>query len=235
MSEPAILFAHERRAVARAVEHVLVREGFSVTSVTDGEQAKAALQTRHWAGFVVDVGLPKIPGYELCDLARAADDETGAQVVVLVASVYRRTSYKRRPSRLYGADDYVEIHHLCDTLPRKLREHLQLPAAKPALAAQDEAREQLRLEGDRRMIPTDRARLASLIVADLILYNGDALHAATSLVAARQALAPDLEIARELFVQILRGEGAADPSERPIDDAFETLVTALGRGQGATP
>ncbi len=233
MTRPAILFAHERRAVARAVEHVLEREGFSVTSVTDGVQARTALAQRRWAGFVVDVGLPKVPGYELCELARH-EGEAGAQVVVLVSSVYRRTSYKRRPTRLYGADDYVEIHHLCDALPRKLREHLGLPQASPALAAQDQAREQLREEGDRRMIPTNQTRLASLIVADLILYNGDALHEATSLAAARRAMAADLEIARELFEQILRGEGDAQPSGRPIDDAFETLVTALGRGQGAT-
>jgi CheY-like chemotaxis protein len=231
---PVVLFAHDRRAVARAVTHVLGREGFDVTTVTDGIQARRALSEHAWDAFVVDVALPLIPGYELADVARSGEG-VGAQVVVLVASVYRRTSYKRRPTRLYGADDYVEIHHLCDALPAKLREHLRLPASEPALAAQDEAREQLRIEGDQRLSPTDGPRLASLIVADLILYNGDALHETTDLPSARAAMAADLDIARELYAQILRSEGRADADGAPIDDAFRTLVTALGRGQESSP
>jgi DNA-binding response OmpR family regulator len=228
-----VLFAHERRAVARAVMHVLEREGFSVHHVIDGQQATRALAESAWDALVVDVALPLVPGYELCETARR-DDGRGARVVVLVSSVYRRTSYKRRPTRLYGADDYVEIHHLCDTLPAKLRQHLGLPASKPALVAQDEAREQLRVEGDRRMEPADAGRLAALIVADLILYNGDALHAATSFEAAQRALSADLAIARELYVQVQRGEGDANADGTPIDDALRTLVAALGRGEEAT-
>ena len=54
--------------------------------------------------------------------------DRGAAFVVLVASVYRPTGYKRRPTRLYGADDYIEIHHLGDALSVKLRRLLGLPA-----------------------------------------------------------------------------------------------------------
>lgn len=230
MNAPRVLFAHERRAVARAVTHVLGREGFAVEAVTGGQACRRALTARRWDALVVDVGLPEIAGYELCEQAKAARGDEGAQVVVLVASVYRRTSYKRRPTRLYGADDYVEIHHLCDQLPEKLRTHLELPEAPPAVAAQDEARARLREEGDTRMSPGDRERLASLIVADMILYNGDALHSATDLASAEAAVAADLAIAREMFAQILRSEGAPASAGDPVGDAFARLAGALGRG-----
>jgi CheY-like chemotaxis protein len=235
---PSVLFAHERRAVARAVEHVLVREGFSVQSVTGGYECRRALGFRRWDALVVDVALPQVPGYELCEEAKAGaaatatNGSSGANVVVFVSSGYRRTSYKRRPSRLYGADDYVEVHHLCDSLPLKLRKHLALPKAAPAVAAQDEARQQLRNEGDARMEPTDHDRLAALIVADVILYNGDVLHAASDLPSAEAAVASDLAIARELFEQILHSEGAPVPAHDPIHAAFARLVGALGRSGG---
>ena len=232
MSEPRVLFAHERRGIARAVERVLVREGFAFTHVADGHACRKRLENEHWDGLVVDVALPGVAGYELVDAARAAAPNAGAKVIVLVASVYRRTSYKRRPSRLYGADDYVEIHHLCDTLPRKLYEHLEVEPVPPEPDAEAEAREALRVEGDTRMEDphADHLRLASLIVADMVLYNGDAIHGATDLAGAMAAVRPDLEIAQELFAQVARSEGAQIPGD-PIGEAFGALMAAMGRGE----
>ncbi len=231
MTEPRILFAHERRGIARAVQWVLEREGFNFTHVADGPSCAQRLATERWDGLVVDVALPGIAGYELVEPARAGAPDTGAAVVVLVASVYRRTSYKRRPSRLYGADDYVEIHHLCDTLPRKLYEHLGVTPVPPVEQTEAEAREALREEGDTRLEDPqgDRERLASLIVADMVLYNGDSIHNATDLAGATAAVRPDLEIARALFAQVVHAEGTPVPGD-PIGEAFTALMAAMGRG-----
>jgi CheY-like chemotaxis protein len=231
MSRPRILFAHERRGVARAVERVLEREGFSFEHVADGSVCARKLAETRWAGLVVDVALPTVAGYELVQLARDAGPSAGAQVVVLVASVYRRTSYKRQPTRLYGADDYVEIHHLCDSLPRKLYQHLGLPPQPAIEITEAEAREALRVEGDTRLEEpqADQRRLASLIVADMVLYNGDAIHQARDLAEAEAAVAPDLDIARQLFAQVVRAEGGQVPGD-PIGEAFASLMGAMGRG-----
>ncbi|MCX4245788.1 DNA-binding transcriptional response regulator [Paraliomyxa miuraensis] len=234
MSQPRILFAHERRGVARAVQRVLEREGFSFEHAADGVTCARRLDEVRWAGLVVDVALPfatGIAGYELVQRARDQWPDAGAQVVILVASVYRHTSYKRRPTRLYGADDYVEIHHLCDQLPRKLYEQLNVPAMPAVEQAEAEAREQLRVEGDTRMDDqhADQRRLASLIVADMVLYNGDAIHDAGDLAEAESAVAPDLDIARQLFAQVVRAEGTAVPGD-PIGEAFASLMGAMGRG-----
>ncbi len=231
MSRPRILFAHERRGVARAVERVLELEGFDYEHVADGAVCARRLAEERWAGLVVDVALPTVAGYELVQQARDGGPTAGAQVVVLVASVYRRTSYKRQPTRLYGADDYVEIHHLCDSLPRKLYEHLGLPPAPVLEQTEAEAREALRVEGDARMEEpeADMRRLAALIVADMVLYNGDAIHQAKDLVEAQAAVSPDLDVARQLFAQVVRAEGGQVPGD-PIGDAFNSLMGAMGRG-----
>lgn len=228
---PRILFAHERHGVTRAVRRVLEREGFAFTHVGDGDRCADQLRAGRWDGLVVDVALPRRAGYELAELARRWSPKAGAAVVVLVASVYRRTSYKRRPTQLYGADDYVEIHHLCDSLPAKLYAHLGLPPVPAATLAQAEGRQVLRAEGDTRMEEqqADHRRLASLIVADMVLYNGDMLHRTQDLAGARAAVAPDLDVARHLFNQVLRAEGGQVPGD-PIGEAFAALMAVMGRG-----
>jgi CheY-like chemotaxis protein len=228
VSAARVLVAHERPAVCRVVARVLEQEGFSVGFAERGNAALAKLVAERWDALVVDVALPEIPGYELCERARAlAADGTGAGKVVLVASVYRATSYKRRPTRLYGADDYIEIHHLGDALPTKLRTLLGLAAAPKDMHL--DAAEALRVEGDARMTQHDDAALAKLIVADMVLYNGDRILGAPDARAAAAAVADDLDIARELFGHVARSRGNA-PGD-PIGVAFEQLMTALGRAQ----
>lgn len=224
---PQVLFAHERPAVIRAVSRVLEVEGFSVRTVRDGDAAVRALAEQAWDAFVCDVGLPGIPGYELC--ARARHDDR-ARAVVLVASVYRRTSYKRRPTRLYGADDYVEIHHLGDQLPSKLRHLLGEHPAEGSAADMERAKVELEEEGDARLESDDAKRLASLIVADMLLYNGDRILASNSLAQARVAVGEDLGIARDLFEQVLRAERRTVPETDMIAEEFGRLMHALGRG-----
>jgi hypothetical protein len=118
--------------------------------------------------------------------------------VVLVASIYNRTGYKRRPTSLYGADDYVEQHHIPDALLVKL-ERLIGPAPRavelPDAHAETPESRRIRVAGEERLSslppkapaslpqPTEQMieraeRLARIIVADIALYNGDALDAA---------------------------------------------------------
>jgi CheY-like chemotaxis protein len=236
-SAPTVLVAHERGTIGRIVTRVLGREGFASTFVPSGASALAELSRAAWDVLVVDVGLPDIPGYELVDRARALCSQGhGATFVVLVASVYRPTGYKRRPTRLYGADDYIEIHHLGDALPVKLRRLLGLPAKAPDDAEVRGATLALRDEGDARLDDCGDLGLAQRIVADVVLYNGDRILAATDVDAAAAAVSDDLEVARRLFSQVAheRGESIADGD--PIGTAFRELMRALGRvgdGEGA--
>ncbi len=231
---PTVLLAHERMAVLRPVTRVLELQGFRVETAINGRAVARLLDRDPWDALVTDVALPGVAGYELCELAKRGGTagNTGARVVVLVASVFRRTSYKRRPTRLYGADDYVEIHHLGDELPDKLRQHLGL--ASPASAhreASEAAFLALRAEGDRRM-STEPQRLASLIVADMVLYNGDAIAAARNLEEAEHAVREDLAIASQLFAQVQLAEGRGPDQSDRIGLAFRELMELLGRSRG---
>jgi hypothetical protein len=158
---------------------------------------------------------------------------------VLVASVYRPTGYKRRPTRLYGADDYIEIHHLGDALPVKLRRLLGLPARVPDDDEVRDAAIALRDEGDARLDAVGGTGLAQRIVADVVLYNGDRILGAPDVESATAAVADDLEVARQLFGQVVRARGETTGGGDPIGAAFRELMRALGRnpdeGRGVGP
>jgi CheY-like chemotaxis protein len=236
MTGSRVLFAHERAAIQRAVELTLAVEGFAVESVTDGNTVLDRLQRGPigtsrgvWDGVVLDVGLAGPPAYELVPAAKAV----GARCVVLVASIYSRTSYKRRPSQLYGADDYVEIHHLGDHLPMRLRHHLGLPSREPR--AGDMIRDALEAEGDSRLAPHPAERLAALIASDVVLYNGDAVARASDGDALWQTLQPDLDGARALFLDVRRRGGVADEGRDFIGEALRVLLDGMLSGGRAVP
>jgi CheY-like chemotaxis protein len=222
---PRVLFAHGHSIIGVAVSRVLFAHGFSVEQVGHADQVRAALVEGQFDALVVDVALPGAAGFELTAPAR----EAGVQVVILVASVFRRTSYKRRPLRLYGADDYVEIHHLGDHLPQRLREHLGLGVSELPAETLREVLEILHASGDARLGEESPESLAGLIVADLLLYNGDRMAEAESVEQARSAVAGDLEHARALFAQVRPELARADGQARPdlIDAAFSKLVASL--------
>ena len=182
-----VVVAHESEAIREAIRRLCADAGYSVHAVGEGRAVLAALERRP-AALVLDVALPAVHAYEIVEEVKRRAPETR---VVLVASIYNRTGYKRRPTSLYGADDYVEQHHIPDALLVKL-ERLIGPAPRavelpPPHAMTPEAVE-IRDAGEGRLAApsvsnmpnlVERAqRLARLIVADIALYNGDALDAA---------------------------------------------------------
>jgi len=230
----SLLVAHERQAIGQAIHRVLAAQGFRVEVAQTGDEVVAALKSRAWDGLVLDAALPGPPVHEIVALAKSGERPVGA--VILVASVFRRTSYKRKPQQLYGADDYVEIHRLGEELPSKLWNLFKVdPSGLHGMMEAEAVLATLQAEGGQRLFdvgPIDAdtahaaahsARLAELIVADVILYSGDRLIAADTLEEARQDLAADLDAARELHRSVAGDVAGSDP----IGDAFDALMRSL--------
>jgi CheY-like chemotaxis protein len=86
-----------------------------------GRDALDLLQKEKPAVVLLDVGLPQMFGFELCDIIKKSPllKEIG---VILVASIYDKTRYKRQPSTLYGADDFIERHQIEEELVSKINQ-----------------------------------------------------------------------------------------------------------------
>jgi DNA-binding response OmpR family regulator len=228
-----VLVAHDSEPIRGVIGALLVGAGYAVRAVADGATCRLALADAPSA-LVLDVGLSDVLAFELIEEARK---RAPGLRVILVASVYNRTSYKRRPTTLYGADDYVEQHHIADSLVNKLGALLEgkTPAVTPpGEVAEDET---VRRAGTARFdAPIDsnepdgeallRAeRLARLIVADIALYNGDAVAAARlgkGLESLEARLRADLEEGRLLFD--LRVPATVRASRDFIGDALAELL-----------
>jgi DNA-binding response OmpR family regulator len=224
-----VLFGHAGPVIAEAAKRILDAHGFDAHIAIDTRAVEQALTHGGWDALVVDVALPGVPGYELTgfELTSVARS-VGVEVVILVASVFRRTSYKRQPRRLYGADDYVEIHHLGDHLPNRLRAHLGLAVGATAELPVETLREvlwTLNERGDEHLLEQTPRGLAMLIVADVLLYNGDRITEADSVEEALAAVASDLDGARDLFGQVRPELVEGDL----IGEAFRELVAGLER------
>lgn len=114
-----VLVANESPDFCASVERTLGTEPFTVISCHDGAEAMAIVEQRLPDVVLLDVALPTMYGFEICDKIRNTPALSSVKTI-LVASIYDKTRYKREPQSLYGADDYIEKHHIPDSLAAKI-------------------------------------------------------------------------------------------------------------------
>jgi predicted Zn finger-like uncharacterized protein len=110
-----VVVANESPAFCKAVAKVLASEPFDVFTYYDGKETLAAVEQMKPDAVLLDVALPSMYGFEVCESIRKNPAMTSVKII-LIASIYDKTRYKRSPQSLYGADDYIEKHHIPDTL-----------------------------------------------------------------------------------------------------------------------
>lgn len=110
-----VIVANESPAFCSAVQTLLAGESFDVQVFHDGREALRAIEAHKPAAVLLDVALPSMYGFEICEAVRRNKDLDSVKLI-LVASIYDKTKYKRTPSSLYGADAYIEKHHIPDSL-----------------------------------------------------------------------------------------------------------------------
>ena len=121
-----VLIAHDSKVVADMIEQVVSEAGYGTAHAPDGLEALRKATELKPQVMIVDVGLTGIYGFELCERLKG-DPETNDIKIILLSSVYGLTAYKRLPATLYGADDYIEKHHIPDKLVSKIKRLLSGP------------------------------------------------------------------------------------------------------------
>ena len=111
----AVLIAHESFEFCAAVEKVLASEPFDIISCHDGKEAVDLVFRFKPDVVLLNVALPTMYGFQVCEALRG-NPETRQTRIILLAAIYDKTKYKRSPQSLYGADDYIEQHHIPDAL-----------------------------------------------------------------------------------------------------------------------
>jgi CheY-like chemotaxis protein len=112
--------------------------GLSPHVVHDGVEAMLAIQRMLPRAVVLDAALPKMFGFQVCEVVKRNESLRDTKVV-LVGAIHDRDRYRRDPSELYGADVYLEQPDLPDGLLPLLRE-AGMPVKEPKEGGREEPR-----------------------------------------------------------------------------------------------
>ena len=70
-----LLFAEDTKDLNRAVTVLLAREGYTVDSAADGEEALEYIKTESYDGIILDIMMPKADGMTVLAEVRAAHSD----------------------------------------------------------------------------------------------------------------------------------------------------------------
>lgn len=171
---PRILVGKEDINFCSSIRELMEREPFDLIFAGDGAEALEKIRRLHPCLVILDVALPKIFGFELAEILKS-DPMTRDIRIILLTSIYDKTRYKRLPESLYGADDYIEAHHIKDSLLIKIRNLLpdlfQQPMAKEEPPRKSGSEKRTFEETLPEEIRNKSRRLARIIISDIALYN----------------------------------------------------------------
>jgi DNA-binding response OmpR family regulator len=147
-----LLVVEDEVRLALALERGLVAEGFTVDLAHDGEDGLGKARTGKYDAIVLDVMLPKLSGYRVCQRLRAEDLWT--PVLMLTA---KGGEYDEADGLDLGADDYLTKPFSFVVLVARLRALLRRGKARrsPMLTAGD-----LTLDPTRRKVTRGETPIA---------------------------------------------------------------------------
>jgi len=241
LDKKKVLVAHDGEVVRSTIEAILREAGYQVITATDGIEAMVKLERERPFLALLDVALPKIYGFEVCKQIKNRP-ETKETLVILLASIYDATRYKREPETLYGADDYIEKHHIEDSLLDKIRRLTEKPAKgveeKPppierAVTGGEFKEEEISQEPvpsvDSEAIEKAK-RFARIIISDIALYNQRLVEEGIRNDNFYTLLESDIEEGRNLYnsrvLPEIRSRG--DFYKEAIDDFIQKKRKAMG-------
>ena len=97
-----ILIAEDDRELRQLFQHVLVKNGYTVTGVSNGAEALEAIDVGYFDLIISDIMMPKVDGYELVRSIREAGQNTPVMMITA-----KDAFDDMRLGFLAGTDDYM--------------------------------------------------------------------------------------------------------------------------------
>lgn len=254
-----VMIGHSDRELCETIRDIVASAGFDAVLGHDGDEVLAAMDAFRPQVAVVDVALQGLYAFEVVDKLRRRPGLEKVKIILL-SSVYNKAAYKRNPNSLYGADDYIEKHHIPDDLVLKINRLLvgaseavapavngeeeesgkQLSAAENATQSLDfihSVNEKIQNAEDHEVSADDvpereRAeRLARIIVADVSLYYQNRIDEGILEGNWSELLAVEIKEARRLFRE--RFPSSEIQNSKILEAAFLDLLEKRRRELGA--
>ena len=97
-----ILIAEDDRELRQLFQHVLTKNGYAVTGVSNGEEAMDAIDAGYYDLIISDIMMPKMDGYQLVRALR----EAGLTIPIMMITA-KDAFDDMRMGFLSGSDDYM--------------------------------------------------------------------------------------------------------------------------------
>ena len=104
MSEKKILVVDDEPHIIRSLTFVLKKEGYDVSSATNGEEAMAKVRESKPSLMFLDVMMPKKNGYKVCQEVKGDPSLSGIYVIMLTA---KGQETDRQKGLNLGADEFI--------------------------------------------------------------------------------------------------------------------------------
>jgi DNA-binding response OmpR family regulator len=85
MGRPQVLIVEDEPHIVLSLEFLLQRAGYDTVVAPDGEEALAQMRQRRPDVVLLDIMLPKLSGYEVCQAIKAAPELRSIPIVMLSA------------------------------------------------------------------------------------------------------------------------------------------------------
>ena len=115
----SILIVEDDFDIARIVSDHLRKEGYETTWASTGKEGFEDFKMREYSLILIDLMLPGMDGYELCEKIRLESD-----IPLLIVSAKTEEESKVRSLGL-GADDYLTKPFGLEELSARIRSHLR--------------------------------------------------------------------------------------------------------------
>jgi two-component system, OmpR family, phosphate regulon response regulator PhoB len=116
-----ILVVEDEDNIATALEFLILREGYGHDRVASGAEALARIRSTHPNLVLLDVMLPGMSGYDICEGIRTDPALNDVKVLMMTA---RGSAIERRKGLDRGADGFIakpfELQDLRDEVRRLL-------------------------------------------------------------------------------------------------------------------
>jgi two-component system phosphate regulon response regulator PhoB len=118
---PRILVVEDEDNIAVALDYLMTREGYDHDRVASGADALPRIRLTHPDLVLLDVMLPEVSGYEICEGIRTDPSLSDVKVLMMTA---RGSVIERRKGMALGADGFIskpfELKDLRDEVRRLL-------------------------------------------------------------------------------------------------------------------
>jgi DNA-binding response OmpR family regulator len=118
-----ILVIDDEPYILRALSYLLTREGYRVETASNGEEGLARVQELKPPLVFLDIMMPRMNGYEVCEQIKQ-DPELAKTYVIMLSAKGQQIDRER--GLLGGADDYMTKPFS----PREVAEHVRTLIAK---------------------------------------------------------------------------------------------------------